>query len=74
MIPLNARPRALMFAVSVVVLSSVSAQAEQAPFKDCRPVSKIEYDSAKQQYLLRQRFGFYVRTGSIWRRQFWYCR
>jgi hypothetical protein len=30
--------------------------------------------SAKKQHLLRNRFGFYVRNGPIWRRQYSYCQ
>ena len=39
-----------------------------------RRVSKVEYDSAKSYYLLRTKFGAYVRTGHFWRRYYWYCR
>ena len=34
----------------------------------------VEYDSAKSYYLLRTKFGAYVRTGHFWRRYYWYCR
>jgi hypothetical protein len=51
-----------------------SANAVQPPSEHCRAVSKIEYDSAKKQFLLRNRFGAYVRTGRIWRRHYWYCQ
>jgi hypothetical protein len=44
-----------------------SANAQQSPWEGCRAVSKIEYDSAKRQYLLHGRFGSYVKTGHFWR-------
>ena len=50
-----------------------SANAAQPPREGCRAVSKIEYDSAKRQYLLHGRFGSYVRTGHFWRHYYWYC-
>lgn len=63
-------------AVIVAILGSLhsSAQAVQPPADHCRAASKIEYDSAKKQFLLRNRFGAYVRTGRIWRRHYWYCQ
>jgi hypothetical protein len=54
-------------------LSSSSVKAQQPPFGGCRAASKVEYDSAKRQYLLRNKFGLYLRTGHIWRRYYWYC-
>ena len=57
----------------LIALSSSSANAQQLPREGCRAVSKIEYDSAKRQYLLHGRFGSYVRTGHFWRHYYWYC-
>jgi len=54
-------------------LPSSSANAQQPPWGGCRAVSKIEYNSAKRQYLLHGRFGSYVRTGHFWRHYYWYC-
>jgi len=51
-----------------------AANAAQPPAAACRPASKIEYDSAKKQYLLRTRVGVYVRTGRLFGRHYWYCR
>lgn len=67
---------ARLFAVTatIVALLCSSADAVQPPSDHCRPASKVEYDSAKKQYLLRNRFGAYVRTGRIWRRHYWYCQ
>ncbi len=53
---------------------SSSAHAQQPPQDGCVAVPKIQYDSAKKQYLLRNRFGMYVRTGGTFRRHYWYCR
>ncbi len=63
----------MIFLMLGVVLSS-SANAQQPPQDRCVAVPKIQYDSAKRQYLLRSRFGMYVRTGGIFRRHYWYCR
>jgi hypothetical protein len=58
-----------------LVLSAASARAQPQPPSDrCRPASKIEYNAAKAQFLLTNRFGFYQRTGHVWRRFYWYCR
>jgi hypothetical protein len=63
-------------ALGVCALMFLSAPgfAQQPPGPDCRRVSKVEYNSAKSYYLLRTKFGAYVRTGHFWRRYFWYCR
>jgi hypothetical protein len=61
-------------AVLGVTLFSSYGFAQQPPASDCRRVSKVEYDSAKSYYLLRTKFGAYVRTGPFWRRYYWYCR
>jgi hypothetical protein len=47
--------------------------AEQPPPKECAPVSKSEYDSAKKQNLLCTRFMRYVKTGRLLKRHYWYC-
>jgi len=60
-------------ATTLVVFSVSVARAEQPPWEGCRPASKVEYDSAKANYLLRNRSGVYVQTGPIWRRSYWYC-
>jgi hypothetical protein len=61
-------------AATLIALSASPVNAQQPPATGCRAVSKIEYDSAKREYLLRNKFGAYVRTGHIWRRYYWYCR
>jgi hypothetical protein len=63
--------------VAVVMLmaaSTSSAYPQQPPGPDCRRVSKVEYDSAKSYFLLRTKFGAYLRTGHFWRPYYWYCR
>ncbi len=57
----------------LVSLTVSSAKAEAPPAEGCRAVSKVEYDSARENYLLRNRFGAYVRTGHVWRHHYWYC-
>jgi hypothetical protein len=59
---------------TILVLAPSPATAVQPPSEQCRAASKIEYDSAKKQFLLRNRFGTYVRTGHVWRRHYWYCQ
>jgi hypothetical protein len=44
-----------------------------APHDGCRPVSKVEYNAAKREYLLKSRARVYVRTGPVWRRHYWHC-
>ena len=61
-------------AAMLIALSASPVNAQQPPASGCRAASKIEYDSAKREYLLRNKFGAYVRTGHIWRRYYWYCR
>ena len=70
--PQGARSRVIIAAILAFFCSS--ANAAQPPSEQCRAASKIEYNSAKKQYLLRNRFGFYVRNGPIWRRRYWYCQ
>jgi hypothetical protein len=64
---------ATVIGATFITFSSSSVTAEQPPAKDCRAVSKIEYNAAKKQYLLGNRFATYVRTGPWWRRRYWYC-
>jgi hypothetical protein len=69
-----ATARSLAVITAMLVFLGSPAKAVQPPSDHCRVVSKIEYDSAKKQFLLRNRFGGYVRTGRIWRRHYWYCQ
>jgi hypothetical protein len=68
-----AAARSLAAIGAALVFFCSPAHAVQPPSDSCRVASKVEYDSAKKQFLLRNRFGAYVRTGHIWRRHYWYC-
>jgi hypothetical protein len=72
----NSTAAARSFAVVAAILAILcsSANAVQPPADHCRVASKIEYDSARKQFLLRNRFGAYIRTGRLWRRHYWYCQ
>jgi hypothetical protein len=64
--------------VAVVItgslLASASAIAKPTPPKEgCRPISKIEYNAAKREYLLTSRVRVYIRTGPFWRHHYWHC-
>ena len=67
-------PFTLIVALMLIVLRLSSVNAQQPPADWCTAVSKVEYDSAKKQGLLRDRFGIYVRTGRFLQRYYWYCR
>jgi hypothetical protein len=69
-----AAARMLVAIAAILVFFPSAANAAQPPSEPCRPASKVEYNSAKRQHLLRNTFGFYVRNGPIWRRQYWYCQ
>jgi hypothetical protein len=77
-IKLHGSAIAYLFAAiaAIIFLFSASASnaAPQPPNDRCRPASKLEYNSARKQYLLRSRFGMYVRTGWALRRHYWYCQ
>lgn len=73
----RARGLAVFGAAAATLLAMLyvsPVHAQQPPGPDCRPASKIEYESAKREYLLRHKFGAYVRTGHFWHRYYWYCR
>ena len=63
----------VVIGLMLIAYPSASANAQRPPWEGCRAVSKIEYNSAKRQYLLHGRFGGYVRTGHFWRHYYWYC-
>jgi len=85
MIKLNSVHRGAASASLVAVTATVAAMlaafpasairaAPQPPNDRCRAASTLEYNSARKQFLLRSRFGMYVRTGWAWRRRYWYCQ
>lgn len=51
-----------------------AVNADQPPRPGCVAVVKQEYDSAKRQNLLQNRFSSYATTGQLGRRSYWYCR
>jgi predicted ATPase len=60
--------------IAASLLACASAIAKPFPPREgCRPVSRIEYNAAKREYLLRSRARVYIRTGRFWRRQYWHC-
>ena len=60
--------------IAAPLLACASAIAKPFPPREgCRPVSKIEYNAAKREYLLRSRARVYIRTGPFWRRHYWHC-
>jgi hypothetical protein len=65
-------------AVAVVIAASLlacpSAIAKPLPPREgCRSISKIEYNAAKREHLLKSRARVYISTGPFWRRQYWHC-
>ena len=60
--------------IAASLLACALAIAKSFPPREgCRPVSKIEYNAAKREHLLRSRVRVYIRTGPFWRRQYWHC-
>ena len=64
---------AAMIASTLLAFPAYAAKGQEPPWDGCTAVPKIQYDSAKKQYLLVNRFGSYVRTGRFWRHYYWYC-
>jgi hypothetical protein len=64
---------AALATASLFACSSTFAAPSPLPKEGCRPVSKIEYNSAKRGYLLSSRARVYIRTGPFWRRRYWHC-
>ena len=64
---------AAVIGLALIAFPISSAKAQQPPRTGCVAFSKSEYDSAKRQKLLRNRYGTYVRTGRPLRRFYWYC-
>ena len=50
-----------------------AAPVAQPPRPGCAAVDKREYDAARKRNLRQSRYGEYVRTGRVLRRQYWYC-
>ena len=58
----------------LAVFPGPAVNADQPPRPGCVAVVKQEYDSAKRQNLLQNRFSSYATTGQLGRRSYWYCR
>ena len=68
--------KSLVIAVAITALLLACASAIAKPLppgEGCRPISKIEYNAAKREYLLKSRAREYIRTGPFWRRHYWHC-
>ena len=64
----------LLFAALLAAFMPSSVKAQQPPLRQgCRAVSKVEYDTAKREYILISKGGRYVQTGHFWRRNYWWC-
>jgi hypothetical protein len=61
------------FAIVLAGASYPALAVSQPPRAGCLAVARQEYDAAKKKGLLRTRNGEYVRTGSVFRRAYWYC-
>jgi hypothetical protein len=59
--------------IFVAALLSSSAFAAAPPKEGCRSVSKLEYNTAKDENVIISKGGRYVRTGPFWRRYYWHC-
>ncbi len=61
---------AVIFAAALLSSSAFAA----TPTKEgCRSVSKLEYDTAKNENVIISKGGRYGRTGPFWRRYYWHC-
>jgi len=67
------KPAVIGVAALVTLCAAQRTWAATPPGPGCRSASKLEYRSARDQHLLRSRFGEYVRTGNFWQRHYWYC-
>ena len=62
----------MLIAGSLLAFSTADAKPSP-PREGCRPISKIEYNTAKREYLLTSRVRVSIRTGPLWRRRYWHC-
>ena len=64
----------LLVGALLTALTPSSVKAQQPPLREgCRAISKLEYDTAKREYILISRGGRYVQTGYFLRRHYWWC-
>src|SRR5664279_3870828 len=55
-------------------LTSRRSRQSDLAAEGCVAISKGEYDGAKRDKLLREPFGAYMATGSLWHHAYWLCR
>ena len=66
--------RALITTTAMLVaLLGSPAVAQEPPRAGCVAVSEQEYSVAVRRQQISNRFGNYVRTGTLLRRFYWYC-
>jgi hypothetical protein len=65
--------RVSLVVVAVAALSSSLASAASPPKAGCRPVSGLEYNTARSENIIISQGGRYVRSGPFWRRSYWHC-
>jgi len=64
----------LLVGTLLTAFTPSSVKAQQPPLREgCRAVSKLEYETAKREYILISRGGRYVQTGNFWRHHYWWC-
>jgi hypothetical protein len=68
----NSLPVVVVIVASLLACTSAIAKPVP-PREGCRPTSKIEYNAAKREYLLKSRVRVYIRTGPFWQRHYWHC-
>jgi hypothetical protein len=62
-------PVVVVIAASLLACTSAIAKPV-SPREGCRPTSKIEYNAAKREYLLKSRVRVCIRTGPFWHRHY----
>ena len=64
----------LLVGALLTAFTPLPAKGQQSPLREgCRAVSKIEYDTAKREYIVISKGGRYLQTGYFWRRHYWWC-
>ena len=64
----------LLVGALLTAFTPSSVKAQQPPLREgCRAVSKLEYDTAKREYILISKGGRYLQTGHFWGRHYWWC-
>ena len=59
---------------ALTAFTPLPGKGQQPPLREgCRAVSKIEYDTAKREYIVISKGGRYLQTGYFLRRHHWWC-